>query len=241
MTKMPQRPRARDDRELTWFRRREFLQAAAAFTAWGGFATAHAQQRGNVVELVGDARLNGQPLRPDGVVQTGDVIQTGPGSHLIFVIGTSAFHVRQNSTLVVERGLALNIVGGLRLLSGAVASVWSRGPLRQVVTPTLTAGIRGTGLYVELMPDQDTYFCNCYGEIELVGLGGPRQLTKTTYHESYWAETHEEDGAWLHPADAINHTDEEMEFLARLVGQRTGWQVTGVKPVKTGKSGKSAY
>ena len=33
--------------ELLWFHRRSFLQAAAAWTAAGGFAVAHAQQRGN--------------------------------------------------------------------------------------------------------------------------------------------------------------------------------------------------
>ena len=53
----------RSEDELLWTRRRSFLQAAAAWTALGGFATAHAQQRSNIVELRGDALLNGQPLR----------------------------------------------------------------------------------------------------------------------------------------------------------------------------------
>jgi len=39
----------------------------------------------------------------------------------------------------------------------------------------------------------------------------------------------------LTPAGAINHTDEELEMLARLVGQRTAWQVTGKKGVKDGR------
>ena len=37
-----------------------------------------------------------------------------------------------------------------------------------------------------------------------------------------------------HPTKAINHTDEELEFLARLVDQRTAWQILGRKGVKDG-------
>jgi hypothetical protein len=39
----------------------------------------------------------------------------------------------------------------------------------------------------------------------------------------------------LNPSGAINHTDEEMEALAALVGQRTAWQIAGRKGVKDGK------
>ena len=31
------------------------------------------------------------------------------------------------------------------------------------------------------------------------------------------------------PADSINPTDEELEFLARLINRKTAWQVTGEK------------
>jgi hypothetical protein len=49
--------------EVLWFQRRSFLQAAAAWTAMGGFAAAVAQQRSNIVELQGDALINGARLR----------------------------------------------------------------------------------------------------------------------------------------------------------------------------------
>ena len=82
-----------DDRtedEVLWFQRRSFLQAAAAWTAMGGFAAAHAQQRSNIVELVGDATINGERLQSQRQVQTGDQITTGPGSHMVFAIGNNA-------------------------------------------------------------------------------------------------------------------------------------------------------
>ncbi|MES2936164.1 MAG: iron dicitrate transport regulator FecR [Pseudomonadota bacterium] len=225
----------RTDDELLWFRRRGFLQAAAAWTGMGGWAAAQAQQRGNVVQLVGDAIVNSERLRPEGTVQTGDRIETGPGSSLVFVIGNSAFQVRQNSRLTVERGDTLSAVSVLRLLTGAVASVWGKGRSRQIVTPTITAGIRGTGVYTEVFADQAlrSYFCNCYGTVELKA-GYDTAQSQAVYHQSFWGEVEPKNGRMLTPAKAINHTDEEMEFLARLVDQRTAWEIAGRKGVKDG-------
>ena len=48
----------------------------------------------------------------------------------------SAFQVRQNSRFVVERGATLNAVSVLRMLTGAIVSVWGKGSQRQIVTPS---------------------------------------------------------------------------------------------------------
>jgi hypothetical protein len=222
--------------EVLWYRRRGFLQAAAAWTTMGGYAGAMAQQRSNIVELRGDALLNGQRLSPQQQIQTGDAIETGPGSNLIFVIGNASFQVRQNTRMTVERGSTINAVSVLRLVTGAVASVWGRGLQRQIVTPTLTAGIRGTGVYTEVFPEQAmrSYFCNCYGTVAM-DAGGDHALSRSEYHQSFWGEPQLKNGRYLTPAKAINHTDEEMEFLAHLVNQRTAWEVLGRKGVKDGQ------
>lgn len=225
----------RTEAEVLWFQRRGFIAGAAAWTALGGWSAAHAQQRSNVVELVGDALLNGGRMRRESVVQSGDSIETGPGSNLVFVIGNTSFLVRQNSRLTVERGATLSAVSVLRLLTGAVASVWGRGTSRQIVTPTLTAGIRGTGVYTEVFPEQAarTYFCNCYGVVEMAA-GADRATSRADYHQSFWGEAQPQGGKLLTPAKPINHTDEELEMLAALVDQRTAWQVSGTKGKKDG-------
>lgn len=222
----------RTEAELLWFQRRGFLQAAAAWTAAGGMGAAQAQARGNIVELMGDATVNGQALTPQQTVQTGDEISTGPRSTLIFVVGNSAFHVRQNSTLMVERGPSLTAVSLLRLLTGAVVSVWGKGSSRQIMTPTLTAGIRGTGVYTEVPANQGgrSYFCNCYGVVDLAS-GPDRELSESTYHQAFWSDVGNAPGS-LTPARMLNHADEELEFLARLVGERTAWQISGKKGSK---------
>jgi hypothetical protein len=221
----------RNDTELLWFQRRSFLQAAATWTAMGSMAGALAQSRSNIVELVGDATVNGQKLMPQHSVQSGDEIVTGPGSTLIFVIGNSAFHMRQNTSMVAERGTSITAVSLLRLLTGAVVSVWGKGSNRQIVTPTLTAGIRGTGVYTEMFANQNgarTYFCNCYGVVDLAA-GSDREVSESTYHQAVWGEAALDGRSALTPARAINHTDEELENLARLIGERTAWQISGKK------------
>lgn len=226
----------RSEQESLWYQRRNFLTAAAAWTAMGGFGAAQAQSRSNIVELQGDALLNGQRLLPDQTIQSGDQIATGPGSTLVFVVGSASFKVRQNSQMSVERGASLNTISILRLFAGAVASVWGRGSTRQIITPTLTAGIRGTGVYTEVSAKDNgrSYFCNCYGTVDM-SAAGDSMTSVADYHQAFWAEVQPKDGRMLTPAGAINHTDEELEILARLVGQRTAWQVMGKKGVKDGR------
>jgi hypothetical protein len=228
----------RSENEVLWFQRRSFLQAAAAWTSLGGAATVQAQSRSNIVQMLGDATVNGTRLAPEQTIQTGDEISTGPQSTLIFVVGTSAFHVRQNSRITVERGASLNAVSVLRLLTGAVVSVWGKGTSRQIITPTMTAGIRGTGVYTEIFENLDgrSYFCNCYGTVEMTS-GRDKTTSVSEYHEAYWGEVAPKNGRSLTPAKAINHTDAELEYLARLADQRTAWQISG----KKGNKDRSGY
>ena len=226
----------RQEGEVTWFQRRDTLKAAAAWVAMGGLPAAMAQQRSNVVEIVGDVLLNGQRLAPQQTIQTGDEIATGPASRLIFVLGNASFNVRQNSRMTVERGATLHTVSLLRLLTGAVVSAFGRGPSRTIVTPTLTAGIRGTGVYTEVFADQGnrSYFCNCYGTVDMQARDN-RATSVSSYHQAFWGEVEPKGGRFLTPAPALNHTDEELEFLAGLINQRTAWQIAGRTGVTDGR------
>jgi hypothetical protein len=91
-------------------------------------------------------------------------------------------------------------------------------------------------VYTEVRPEEDyrSYFCNCYGTVDMAA-GRDHVVSRSSYHQSFWAEAHPKDGHLLTPAAAINHTDEEMEFLARLVNQQTAWQVLGRRGIKDGK------
>ncbi len=229
-------PATRPDADVFWFRRRDFLRSAAAWTA-AGTTVAHAQRRGNIVALQGDVLCNGRRLSPDATIVTGDTLQTGPGSSLVFAIGGDAFRMRPESHLVVERGATLHTVSLLRLAAGAVTSVWGRGPQRTILTPTLTAGIRGTGVYTQVYGGENprTYFCNCYGTVDLVA-GGDRVTSRADYHQPFWGQRDPVGGTaqQLLPAPPMNHSDEELEVLARLVRQQTAWQAAGRTGAKDG-------
>ncbi|WP_298209751.1 FecR domain-containing protein [Acidovorax sp.] len=230
----------RSEEELAWFQRRSLIQAAALWMASGGWVAAHAQGRSGVVELRGDVLRNGEPLTAQHTITANDRIETGPGSTAVFTVGNSAFMVRQNSRVALESDTP-TAAKVLRVLSGAVASVWGRGSDRQIILPTATAGIRGTGVYAEVFADQDQrgYLCNCYGTVALAA-GNETLLSQASYHQAFWVETAPRNGRLLTPAGAINHTDEELEFLAGLIDQRTAWQIAGRKGVKDGR-GQMGY
>ena len=226
----------RTDDDVLWYQRRSFLKAAAAWTAMGGFEVAQAQSRSNVVTMMGDALLNGSRLRPDQTIQTGDRLETGPGSSLVFVLGSTSFQVRQSSAMVVERGATLSAVSVLRLFTGAVASVWGKGGNRQIITPTITAGIRGTGVYTEVFPGQNnrSYFCNCYGTVAM-GAGADNVISQSSYHQAFWGESELKNGRSLtrrgagiprppgEPAHSLaNCRQKGRERRCRLHERRTG-------------------
>ena len=64
----------RTEKEILWFQRRDTLKVAAAWLAMGGLSAAVAQQRSNVVQLTGDALLNGRRLELQQTIVTGDQI-----------------------------------------------------------------------------------------------------------------------------------------------------------------------
>lgn len=222
--------------DASWYTRRVFVQAAAAWLASGGYAAAMTQQRSNVVEAQGDLLVNGRKLQPEQAIQAGDMVETGPGSRLVFVVGESAFQARPNSRFAFEAGDSPHIVRTLRLLSGGIVSVWGTGAPRQIAMPHLIAGIRGTGTYAEVFAEQErrSYLCNCYGMVEMRN-GVQQVLSQSDYHQAYWGEASPRNGLLLTPAPAINHQDEELEALAALLGLRTRWQILGRKGVKDGK------
>ncbi|MEX1167220.1 MAG: hypothetical protein WEK74_10200 [Hydrogenophaga sp.] len=65
--------------------------------------------------------------------------------------------------------------------------------------------------------------------------GVDRALSEASYHQSFWCEVEPKGGRLITSADAINHTDEELEFLVGLIGQRTAWQIAGRTGVKDGR------
>ena len=222
--------------DLCPLHRRRFLTASAALGAavlipGGAYAA-------DVRELAGSVKVNGKPATRKTRVRPGDVVETGPKSKVVFVIGQDAFLLREQSRLNLYKSKAGKeaVISGLRLLTGALLAVFGKGP-RTIETATATAGIRGTGVYIEASPTE-TYFCTCYGEVELRDKARTvRKLVVSGYHTPNMIYAQMVGGKMMAPTEVKDHTDDELVMLEKLVG-RTSPIVERNQKLKGGEPGQ---
>ena len=203
--------------------RRDWLKAAAAILLVRD-ALAQGRLAAGVYRMSGAARVNGAPAAHGMAIRSGDRVTTGADGDLVFVLNRDAMLVRRNSSVSLLRD-------GLRIVSGAVLSVFAPGERKQIQTTTALIGIRGTAVYVEAEPER-SYVCTCYGEavLEPRAEPGARETVRTRHHEQprYIMAT----GApqMMMRAPVINHTDAELELLESLVGRKPPFVGQGYKP-----------
>jgi hypothetical protein len=199
-----------------WLRR---LAAGGLILAMERLRAALAQDtvKQGVVRVRGDVFVSGRRARPGVAVAPGDVIATGRDAELVFVVERDAFLARGDTRLELSGRLA---VQALRIVTGALLSVYPPGASKTIRTPTASIGIRGTGLYVEIEPAR-TYACTCYGEAELVPLDDPRQAetVRTTRHDQPRYIYPRGVPRLIEKAPVKNHTDAELILLESLVGR----------------------
>ena len=118
--------------------------------------------------------------------------------------------------------------GFLRLVTGALGAVFGKGNRRQIVAANVTAGIRGTGVYLETRGD-GTYFCTCWGQVDLASADDPkdRELVTSSNHTPRLVAFKPEGGTRFRPAPFETHTDQEMDILQKCVGRRSPILVPG--------------
>jgi hypothetical protein len=198
--------------------RRQFLIGSAVLGA--AVLLPGAARAADVRALEGKVRVNGKPATRTTRVRPGDVIETGPNSKLVFVVGQDAFLLREQSRLNLDKSKAGKeaVIAGLRLVTGALLAVFGPGQ-RRIETTTATAGIRGTGVYLEASAEE-TYFCTCYGEVELRDKARKeRKLVLSGYHTPNMIYGSAASGKTVAPADVKDHTDDELIMLEALVGR----------------------
>lgn len=198
-------------------------------------AKGNAPVQPGIQSLKGEVRVNGQIAHVGMLVKPGDTISTGSGAEATYVIGRDAFLQRDNS--IIEFG-AESAKAFMRVLTGKILSVLDKKGPRTVLVSTATIGIRGTGFYIEDEPAAKlgagttgqhppgyakTYFCLCYGEVELTPAVAPEQRTAyATKHHDHPINIHADPAMVTSMVDAkvINHTDAELTLLEALVGRR---------------------
>jgi len=224
--------------------RRRFLAASAA---WGAALLIPGRARAaDVRELAGSVKVNGKAATRKTRVRPGDVVETGPKSKVVFVIGQDAFLLREQSRLNVGKSKAGKeaVIAGLRLVTGALLAAFGKGA-RTIETATATAGIRGTGVYIETSPTE-TYFCTCYGEVELRDKARTtRKLVVSGYHTPNMIFAQSVGGKMMAPAEVKDHSDDELIMLEKLVGRTSpiverNQKLKGTEPAQPEGQGQSA-
>lgn len=204
--------------------RRGFLAGAGALALLAPLGARGQGRLGQVRDLRGDVRISGRAAEWTSPVRAGDVVETGPDGSIIFVVAHDAVWVRGGSRLELQGAASSTVVAALRVVTGAVAAVFQRGRPRTVYTPTVTAGIRGTGVFVETR-GPETYFCTCFGVVELVAAGDERELVESEHHAARLVGRADARGTRFATTQLERHTDAEMDLLEQVVGRRAPWFV----------------
>jgi hypothetical protein len=200
--------------------RRAWLKGATGLALLRDALAAGKIEKG-VYRVKGEAQIDGAPALVGMDVKAGDAIVTGKSAELVFVIGRDAMMVRAGTRIELEGRRGSLLESGLRIVTGAVLSVFEPGKPKRINTATATIGIRGTGIYVEALPGE-TYVCTCYGVADLAAVDDP------SAHETVHTEHHDQPrfimahGApqMIVKAPVVNHTDAELILLESLVGRR---------------------
>lgn len=175
----------------------------------------------SIYEMRGEVRVNGQPATMKTLIGPDARIETGQGAQLIFAVGKDAFLMRGNSKLELA-GDESGLVSGLRLLTGALLSVFGKKE-HHFSTPTATIGIRGTGLYVESEPEF-SYVCTCYGTTDIAAAGddASKETIVSRHHDApRYVYADGASGQRIRSAPFKNHTDLELALIEALVGRTT--------------------
>jgi hypothetical protein len=204
-------------------KRRVLLKGAAALFLVRD-ALAQGRLEKGVYRLQGEVQVNGAPAQRGAELRAGDTVRAQRGSEIVFVSARDAFMVRENTEVSL-------VANGLRIVTGAVLSVFASGERKEIRTPTANIGIRGTGIYIEVDPSR-TYACTCYGETVLAPASDPSaaETVRTSHHESPRYIMPAGSPQMLMQAPVLNHTDAELILLESLVGRQPPFIGTGVRP-----------
>jgi len=204
----------RDDKRN--FSRRRFLTLSASASLLGLMPRL---SYANVIrEMHGKVWVNNRLITKDTPIKPGDTVKTGVKSQIIFVIGDDVYKLGAHSTLRLRYNPGNRFVNAMRLVSGTLLGVFGKGR-KTIQSPTVTLGIRGTGLFLKVEP-HNTYFCTCYGETEIYTHDKPQlQFVSTTHHTAY-SINHNVEQPKVFSDTMKYHTDEELHYLESLVGRK---------------------
>jgi hypothetical protein len=105
----------------------------------------------------------------------------------------------------------------LKLLAGAVWSFLPKGSSYEVSTQNAVAGARGTVYYVQATTADDTYICDCDGDIEVNVAGKKKALKSKMAHVSVFAKGAGKKAKAKPTKEMLGHDKSEIQGLLDLM------------------------
>lgn len=180
----------------------------------------------SVFSIDGEVWVNGKRATRETLIGPDDHIRTGDRSSIVAVVGQDALILRGNTELQLGAGRAAKRF--FRLVTGAMLTVFGRrDDTLDIQAPTVTIGIRGTGVYTEADAEK-TYVCTCYGRTTLTSTtdAGASETIESRHHDApRYVLAEPQDGRRIVPAAFQWHTDLELMTLEALVGRTVPFQL----------------
>ena len=163
------------------------------------------------IKIEGNVLINGKKANTKMKVNLGDYIVTSKKSKIVFNIGQDAFMAKGKSEFSIEQGEG---VRKINVISGGLLGVFKKGSKYKLSTENMTAGIRGTGVFIQ-SKEHKSYFCTCYGKTE-VEVSKKHFTMQAEHHKMIWVK---ENGEVKAAKELEGHTDEELRELEAFVGR----------------------
>jgi hypothetical protein len=178
----------------------------------------------SIYRVQGRVLVDGKEANLQTPVTPTSTIETPANGEIVYVQNQNSYVQRGNSRVVLERAERSDgtFAAGLRIVTGALLSVFPRGSPMTLKTKTATVGIRGTGVYLEADEEQ-TYFCTCYGVADVAAINDPesKETVAAKHHDRpLYILANEQKGKNIRPAPFVNHTDQELSLIETLVGRQ---------------------
>lgn len=172
----------------------------------------------------GTVLLNGKDAQPDDFVKFGDVIETKARSSCAIIIDSqNIIGMREESLLVyqIKKGTAL-----IELKNGFLGIIIKNKkniPDFKVATPTVTASVRGTAIFLGTESPSSTYTCICNGIIHYHPEGRAKAERHAAAHHKGISYSEKGGLVFDQPAGLKHHTDDDIEALAKMINVTMDW------------------
>lgn len=172
-------------------------------------------------QIEGEVFVNNRPATEATAIRADDKIVVAHGGKLAMSIGGDAFLLRGGTVLEIA---GHGVISGLRLLTGAMLSVFAKRRKSVYLTTSIaTIGIRGTGVYLSSQPHR-LYTCTCYGNTDL-RLGHHVEQISATHHNAHEIAPDSNGLMVMKSMEVVDHNDDELRMLEGYVGRKPAFDM----------------